>query len=124
MSDPSDLGFIPTIVADMALLLVILAGLFVLRRNGGGTFGLTRLLWRQVRWRFSPALVRLIFFLIFFVLKGVIWLVLGSAIEIPPLVSPANFSFVPLLSILHLRRRCSLCFIRMVVFPHPSIYYN
>jgi hypothetical protein len=50
--------FIPAIVADMALLLIILAGLFVLRRNGGGTFGLARLLWRQVRWRFSLALIR------------------------------------------------------------------
>ena len=44
----------------MALLLVIFAGLFVLRHNGGTTFGLARLLWRQVRLRFSPALVRLI----------------------------------------------------------------
>ena len=58
-SDPSELGFVPTIVADMALLLIILAGLFVLRRNGGGTFGLARLVWRQVKWRFSLALVRL-----------------------------------------------------------------
>jgi hypothetical protein len=30
----------------------------------------------------------------FVILKGVIWLVLGSAIEIPPLVSPASLSFV------------------------------
>ena len=44
----------------MILLLIILAGLFVLRRNGGGTFGVARLLWKQVRWRFSSALVRLI----------------------------------------------------------------
>jgi len=63
-SGPSGLGFIPTVVADMALLLIVLAGLFVLRRNCGGTFGLARLIWRQ----------------------GVIWLVLGSAIEISPLV--------------------------------------
>jgi hypothetical protein len=29
------------------------------------------------------------------ILKGIIWLVLGSAIEIPPLVSPGGLSFVP-----------------------------
>jgi hypothetical protein len=52
-SGSSILGFIPTIVADMALNLIIFAGLFVLRRNGGAAFGLSRLLWRQVRWRFS-----------------------------------------------------------------------
>jgi hypothetical protein len=92
----------------MALLLIILAGLFVLRRNGGGTFGLTRLLWRQVRWRISLDLIRFIL-LIFVILKGVIWLILGSAIEIPPLVSAGSLSFVPILFIPHLHRRCSLC---------------
>jgi len=47
----------------MALLLIILTGLFALRRNGGATsmFGLARLLWTQVRRRFSSAFVRLIF---------------------------------------------------------------
>lgn len=33
----------------MALLLIILTGLLVLRRRGGGAFGLTRVLWKQVR---------------------------------------------------------------------------
>ena len=73
----------------MALLLIVLVGLFVLRRNVGGAFGLARLLWKQVRWRFSLALVRLNFN---FFSKGIIWLVLGSAIEIPPLVSLASLS--------------------------------
>jgi len=62
--DSGVLGFIPTISADMALFLIILAGLFVLRRQGGGTFGLSRLIWRQ----------------------GVMWLVLGSAAEVPPII--------------------------------------
>ena len=35
----------------MTLLLIILAGLFILRRDGGGVFGLTRLIWNQVRSR-------------------------------------------------------------------------
>ena len=105
---PSDLSFLPSIVADLALLLIIFAGLFVLRRNGGATFGLTRLIWRQVRWRFSLVLVRLSLLNIF-ILKGLFWLVLGSAIEIPPLVSRGSLSSVLFLFIPYLRCRCSLC---------------
>jgi hypothetical protein len=63
-TDPSEWGFIPTVVTDVALLLLILAGLSLWRRNGGGKFGLARLLYRQ----------------------GVVWLILGSVIEIPPIV--------------------------------------
>jgi len=48
----------------MVLLLFVLAGLLVMRRRDGASFGLTRLLWRQ----------------------GVIWLILGSAADVPPLV--------------------------------------
>jgi hypothetical protein len=54
----------------MALLLIVLAGLFVLRRNGGSTFGLARLLWRQVRWRFSPTLVGLIWLIYYYYSQG------------------------------------------------------
>jgi hypothetical protein len=64
-ADYSVLGFIPAIIADIVLLLIILAGLLTLRRRGGGT--LASLLWKQ----------------------GVIWLVLGSAAEVPPLVFTA-----------------------------------
>jgi hypothetical protein len=45
-------------------------------------------------------------FVNFVILKGVIWLVLGSAIEIPPLVSPASLVRF-LLFIPRFRRRCS-----------------
>ena len=38
-------------ICDMVLLLIVLAGLLVLRRRVGATFGLTRLVWKQVRWR-------------------------------------------------------------------------
>jgi hypothetical protein len=50
-------GFIPAIITDVILLLIILAGLFIMRRDGGGVLGLTRLIWKQVRslWRFSLA---------------------------------------------------------------------
>jgi len=48
-SDSNALGFIATIIADMVLLLIILACLLVMRYRGGGEFGLTRLIWQQVR---------------------------------------------------------------------------
>ena len=45
----SALGFIPIIIGEMVVLLIILVGLVVMRRRGGGEFGLTRLIWKQVR---------------------------------------------------------------------------
>jgi hypothetical protein len=56
------------IIADMALLLIIFAGVFVLHCRGSVTFGLNGLLWRQVsgKWQFSLAeifLFRYFFFL-------------------------------------------------------------
>jgi hypothetical protein len=38
------------VVTDIFLLLMMLIGLLRLRSHGGGTFGLTQLLWQQV-WR-------------------------------------------------------------------------
>lgn len=42
----------PTLIAmlatDVSLLLLMLAGLLHMRRDGGGTFGLSKLLWKQV----------------------------------------------------------------------------
>ena len=35
-------------ISDMVLLLIVLAGLLVIRRSGGG---LTQLIWKQVRWQ-------------------------------------------------------------------------
>jgi len=63
-TDPTLLAFIPAMTSDIVLLLFVLAGLLVMRRRGGATFGLTRVLWQQ----------------------GVIWLILGCVAEIPPLV--------------------------------------
>jgi len=57
-------GLVPTIFADVALLLIMLVGLLLLRRSGGGMFGLTPILWRQ----------------------GLIWMSVALASEIPPAV--------------------------------------
>ena len=69
----------------------MLVGLFILRRHDGGTSGLSRVLWKQVWWRFSLAVVLYSLMIFLFCLrKGVIWLALAIATEIPPLVSPAT----------------------------------
>jgi hypothetical protein len=49
MNDSNALGFIAAILADMVLLLIVLAGLLVMRCRDGGALGLSRLLWKQVR---------------------------------------------------------------------------
>ena len=51
------LGLVPTIFVDLVLILIMLVGLLLLRRHGGGMFGLTPILWRQVRWRFCLAAI-------------------------------------------------------------------
>ncbi|KAF8494674.1 hypothetical protein F5888DRAFT_639541 [Russula emetica] len=63
-SSNNALGFTATAITDMILLLIILSGLFIMRWRVGGAFGLTHLLWKQ----------------------GIIWLVLGFAVEILQLV--------------------------------------
>lgn len=47
--ETSQPSLISLFITDCLLLLFMLAGLLRLRRRGGGTFELGRLLWRQVR---------------------------------------------------------------------------
>ena len=84
-------------------------GLLVLRRHGGGTIGLSRLLWKQVRTILAGRDSLKWLSILFFFRKGVVWLALAVATEIPPLVSPASLSLVPFMLIGCLYRRCSLC---------------
>jgi len=51
-------------VTDIVLLLIMLVGLLRLRRHGGGTFELGRLLWKQ----------------------GLVWLLIGTAAELTPVL--------------------------------------
>jgi len=44
------LTLIAMVVTGIVLLLIMLVGLLHLRRHGGGTFGVTHLLWKQVWW--------------------------------------------------------------------------
>ncbi|KAH9962340.1 hypothetical protein BC827DRAFT_1197716 [Russula dissimulans] len=55
---------ISVLASDIVLLLIMFIGLFRVRRRSGGTFGLARLLWKQ----------------------GVIYLLVATAAEVPPLV--------------------------------------
>jgi hypothetical protein len=47
--ETSQPSLVSLFITDCLLLLFMLAGLLRLRRRGGGTFELGRLLWRQVR---------------------------------------------------------------------------
>jgi hypothetical protein len=59
-SSASALGYTLTMIADITLLLIILAGLLLLRRLNPGTSGLTRVLWKQVRqFSLSQTVIRL-----------------------------------------------------------------
>ena len=84
------------IIADMALLLIIFAGVFVLHSRGSVTFGLNGLLWRQVRGKWQFSLAEIFLFRYFFSFdKGVTWIALGCVAEVLPLVSAASLSFPP-----------------------------
>ncbi|KAI0274122.1 hypothetical protein BGY98DRAFT_95053 [Russula aff. rugulosa BPL654] len=56
-TEKSVLGQIPTIFANLVLILIMLVGLLLLRRQGGGMFGLTPILWRQAVIWLSIAMV-------------------------------------------------------------------
>ena len=47
-SRSSELNLIVTLITDTVLLLTMLVGLFRLRRDGDGKFGIGSLLWKQV----------------------------------------------------------------------------
>lgn len=78
------------LVTDIILLSTMLVGLLRMRRRCGDTFALGRLLWTQVRYR---RLFSTVVFLIreyISVRKGVIWLLIGTAAELTPVVNPAS----------------------------------
>ncbi|KAH9964907.1 hypothetical protein BC827DRAFT_1374770 [Russula dissimulans] len=63
-SESNKLNVTVTLIADVILLLIVLIGLFRLRREGVGRSGIGLLLWNQ----------------------GVIWLILATIAEVPPTV--------------------------------------
>lgn len=89
----SKINLIAIPVTDISLLLIVLFGLLRMRGDGTGIVGLARVLWRQVilalasRDSFNPLIS-------FHYGKGILWLLLALAAEVPPMVSLMNFSLV------------------------------
>jgi hypothetical protein len=85
------LNMITTLITDVVLLLIMLIGLLRLGAHEPGVYGMGRFMWRQVRvfallasrgvpyWADTPP-----------VRKGIVWLLLATVAEIPPVVSVAN----------------------------------
>jgi len=61
-TEDNKLNTLATFTTDIVLLLIMLVGLIRLRRHGGGRFGLGIVLWKQ----------------------GVTWLLIATAVEVPP----------------------------------------
>ena len=99
-----------SLLTDVVLLLIMLIGLLRLRLGAGGAFGLRRLLWNQVRWwSFFLALIYTVSLMRISIQKGIIWLILATAAEVPTSVRlPILFHlFFLLIAILLYRRSCS-----------------
>ena len=88
----------------------MLAGLFRLRKDGRGEFGLSQFLWKQVWWIFSPTMV-FQFTYTSSLCKGVIWLLVATIAEVLPVVSLGRFSLQFFGLTFTLRTRCSLFWI-------------
>ena len=90
-SEDNKLNIIVTLITDIFLLLTVLVGLIRLRYHGSGTLGLGRLLWKQVAFRSFPSMGCHKPTDVISVPKGVIWLLLAVAADVPPTVGPAIF---------------------------------
>ena len=89
-----------TLITDVFLLVTVLVGLLL--SDGSRSFGLGRLIWKQVGPRWSP-FVAPRYTDIFPVLKGVLWLLVAAATGVPPTASSASFLAH---SFTHLCERC------------------
>ena len=79
-----------TVITDTILFVTMLIGLFRLLTGSSSTFGLARLLWKQVG-RHVPPLRALKPLTLFSILKGIIWLLIATVAGIPPTASFASF---------------------------------
>ena len=75
-----------SLATDVVLLLIMLIGLFRERIRGGGAFALGRMLWNQVRWLWFSLVVIVNSLMSIFVCKGLIWLLVATAAEVPSTV--------------------------------------
>jgi hypothetical protein len=98
------LSTIGVFAADIILLLIMLFGLYRLRRGGGGLMGLGRLLWNQVGWQ---RFYRTLDLPVYILRKGVVWLLLAVTAELSPMVSRCISLLLPFAHP-HFSCRCSL----------------
>ncbi len=82
--DSIRLSTIALLAADIVLILIMFVGLYRVRRRGGGLMGLGRLLWNQVGWE---RFYRILDLPVYFLCKGVVWVLLVVTAELPPTVS-------------------------------------
>ena len=95
-SEDNKLNIIVILITDIILLLTVLVGLIRLRYHGGGMLGLGSLLWKQVAFRGLPSMGCRKLTDMSSVPKGVMWLLLSVAAEVPPTVGLALFLQVTL----------------------------
>ena len=89
-TEKNEPSIIASLITDIVLLLIVLIGLLRLLHDGGGSFALGRLLWKQVGSGRSHIPVPRFTYL-FPLSKGVIWLLMATVAEVPPMVCPASF---------------------------------
>jgi hypothetical protein len=75
----------------------MLLGLLRLRLVSGGAFNMGRFLWRQVRWWQFPLAVTNSLMRIS-VCQGLIWLLIATVVEVPPVVRLAILCTLPFCS--------------------------
>lgn len=81
-------NIIITLITDVFLLVTVLVGLLL--SDGSRSFGLGRLIWKQVGPRWSPFVTpKSTDILPGF--KGVLWLLIAAATGVPPTASSASF---------------------------------
>ena len=99
-------SIVVTLITDVVLLLIVLIGLLRLFHDGGGSFALGRLLWKQVRSEQSHFAVSQFTYLSPLP-EGVIWLLIATVAGVPPTVCPVSFLVCLFLPITCKRRRYS-----------------
>ena len=82
-----ELNILVTLATDVILLLIMFFGLLRLGFHERGTFGLGRLMWKQVGYRCFSLSVVLSAYMVVCIHKGVIWLLVATIAEVLPAVS-------------------------------------
>jgi hypothetical protein len=91
-------SFVVTLITDTIILVTMLVGLFRPLNDCSYTFGVGRLLWKQVGSPLFPLCDALEPLTLFPILKGIIWLLIATVAEVPP---TASFASLPIYHFSH-----------------------